>query len=168
MTHQPMIVHCGKCSHEWAPCFLPAPADVVAKIAKHPCPVCGDKHILMGPVMRETPDGDPIAWVTSGDTGSSSLTIWSVMMGRRVGQAHGERFWPDVPYDPDDFGRCYRLLKKMPTWRERLPEVAERYPKWKALVEHWDEIEQLYLKELPSGRAPKCYALMRKCRREAA
>lgn len=95
----------------------------------------------------------PHEWILSNDTGTSSKTIWAVMMGaksRDVG-------WPR---DPDDFGRCYRLLAYFPEWRKRLPEVAQQYPAWGPLVEHWDEIERLYLKDLPSGRCEACRRLM--------
>src|SRR5690606_32787600 len=77
-------------------------------------------------------------WIVGYDTGISSRTIWHVMMGTpppsRV----------DIPHDPGDFGRCYRLLKLIPEWRGRLREVAERYPIWGPMVEAWDELERMY------------------------
>ncbi len=80
------------------------------------------------------------AWMHGCDTGVSSLTIFSVMTGRNT-----LGVWsPNVPMDHADFGRCFRLLKKFPAWRERLGEVAEKYPDWKELVEHWSEFERLY------------------------
>src|SRR5688500_6660108 len=45
-------------------------------------------------------------WLTHGQRGISSETIWGRMTGRRIVK-HGE----DHPYDPDDFSRCYKLLK---------------------------------------------------------
>jgi hypothetical protein len=161
MTREPFIVHCGGCDHEWAPCFLPVPLDTMAAmLARAACPVCGSQAVQIGPVVRETADGDALGWVLNGDTGTSSLTIWAVMMNREP----GPRFHPDVPHDPADFGRCYRLLKVMPSWRARLGEVADRFPAWRPLVDHWAEIEALYLEELPSGMAPTCWALMRQLR----
>jgi hypothetical protein len=158
MNREPMMVHCGSCSHEWAPCFLPADVEIVARAAKHPCPACGSKDVLMGVVVRETPEGDYVAWLTNGDTGTSSLTIWHVMTGRGKPQNGAS-----VPWDPSDFGRCHRLLELMPSWRARLPEMVTRYPSWAELVTQWDEITRLYLEELPSGKAPKCYALISRC-----
>lgn len=49
---QPFIVHCGKCSHEWAAAFLPMNATLFAKVTKvQHCPACGAKpiEILCGP-----------------------------------------------------------------------------------------------------------------------
>ncbi len=80
-----------------------------------------------------------LAWVVGGDTGTSSQTIWSVM----VGVKH-DRPW--TPLDSDDFGRCYRLLELVPEWRKRLPEVAALHPDWKPLVREWDRLTSLYEK----------------------
>lgn len=81
----------------------------------------------------------PIDWLMSGDTGTSSKTICSVMTG-----SDAPEFGPDVPHDADDFGRCYRLLELFPEWRGRLPEVAAKYPKWGPMVVAWDELSALY------------------------
>lgn len=154
----PVTVHCGKCSHERVIGYAPMPVDVLVAVGKLPCIACGSKNVLMGPLPKETRDGDAIGWLINGDTGISSETIWSVMMSRRIEKS----YWrADVPQDPDDFGRCYRLLKVMPSWRERLPEVATKYPAWKPLVGAWDELTALYEEELPRKSAPKLYARMR-------
>jgi hypothetical protein len=105
----------------------------------------------------------PEQWLASWDTGISSKSIFWVLAGRHpVGQG----FLPDAPHDPEDFGRCYQLLKGIPGWRERLSEVAARYPDspWPSLVARWGELEKFYEEELPSGRAPKLYALMQELR----
>lgn len=101
-----------------------------------------------------------IAWIAGRDTGVSSKTIWSVMMGVTPEYA-GE------PSDPDDFGRCYRLLVLVPEWRERMPEVAAKYPVWTGLVREWDALTLLYEDEIVNGpkkkgvrMAPKLYARM--------
>ncbi len=160
---KPMTVHCSACEHEWAPIYLPAPAAIVAKVMKanRLCPRCFGKEIRMGAFPRATAEGDPIAWLTNGDTGMSSMTIWSVMMGRKSND-------PSVPWDPSDFGRCYRLLRVMPSWRQRLPEVAAKHPAWTGLVKAWDELTALYEEELPRGTAPKLYARIKHLTRATA
>lgn len=156
---EPLMVHCGKCGREWSLGWLPMPTDSMAAVCRAAKCSCGAprKTLLMGPTPKPTADGDALAWITNGDTGTSSETIWSVLMGRRPKRA-------DIPHDPADFGRCYRLLKVMPSWRERLPEVAGAYPAWKPLVEAWDELTRLYEEEEPSGTAPKLYKRMRELR----
>jgi hypothetical protein len=80
----------------------------------------------------------PIDWLMSRDTGISSKTICSVLTGSKAPD------WHDTPGDPDDFGRCYRLLALFPDWRARMPEVAAKYPKWGPMVAAWDELTALY------------------------
>lgn len=95
-------------------------------------------------------------WERSWDTGISSRAIFDTFMGYGLSSFGG-----GVPRDPADFGRCYRLLKVAPPeWRANLSRVAERYPAWRPLVERWAELEALYEEELPTGKAPKLYALM--------
>lgn len=160
MKREPMLVHCGKCHHEWAPALLPMEAGLLGRVLKAArCPSCGagGKALLLGPFPKPTGDGDWRAWMQNGDTGTSSKTIWSVMTGETV-ERHG------IPYDPADFGRCYRLLKVMPSWRARMPEVATAHPAWAGLVAAWDELTTLYEEESPSGTAPKLYARMQALR----
>jgi hypothetical protein len=99
----------------------------------------------------------PYEWIRNWDTGTSSMTIWHVMMGLpNTGR-------DDVPHDPADFGRCHRLLEAFPAWRARLDEMRAK-PRWTPFVDAWPELEQLYVDELKNkdGRAPKLYALMQK------
>jgi hypothetical protein len=121
--------------------------------------MCGadGKHIFLGPIPKSTPTGDALAWLGNGDTGTSSLTIWHVMHGSR--QKHA-----DIPYDPADFGRCYRLLQVMPAWRARLTEVVAVYPDWAPLVAVWDELTALFELESPAGTCPRLWARMRELR----
>lgn len=150
---EPMWVHCADCSHEWVCAYLPMPIAKLAPLMKAPCPMCGGKKPFLGKLPRETSDGDADAWIANGDTGVSSETIWSVLTGHPVRST-------GVPFDPSDFGRCYRLLKVMPSWRGRLSEVVAKHPRWSTLVAHWDELTALYEEESPSGTAPKLYARM--------
>ena len=84
--------------------------------------------------------GDPeIEWITSCDPGMSSETIFSVLSSRPYDYRNAH-----TPSDNDDFGRCYRLLKRFPAWRPRLSEVAAHHPKWGPIVAAWDELTAMY------------------------
>jgi hypothetical protein len=100
-----------------------------------------------------------LEWIKGPDTGMSSLTIMSVLSDKHKHPGRYE-IRGEYPLDPSDFGRCYRLLALFPEWRSRLSEVAEKYPKWKELVEHWDELEALWEKESPTGMCSKLYDRM--------
>lgn len=112
-------------------------------------------------------------WILSGDTGVSSKTIWAVMMGvaTEPGQRCGFTSKPpaltcDIPLDPADFGRCYRLLQLFPEWRRGITKMGEIFPKWKPMADRWDEMERLYEEEYPSGKCPRLYDLMQELREE--
>jgi hypothetical protein len=80
-------------------------------------------------------------WFIHGRTGISSRVIWCVMNGRKPERgAFGGH-----PHDPDDFSRCYLLLQRNPTWRINMDKLRSLSREWNALVEHWDELEGLFL-----------------------
>lgn len=102
-------------------------------------------------------------WLANGETGISSKTIHAVLTGtvdNTVFNTSPSWFRYDVPHDPSDFRRCYLLLKFIPEWKQRLHEVAERFPKWKPFVEQWDELTRLYEEERDKNDryAPKLFA----------
>jgi hypothetical protein len=103
-------------------------------------------------------------WITGRDTGLSSKTIWAFMVGSPL---HHD--WDDrVPLDPDDFGRCYRLLSLIPEWRPRLSDMAEAKPEWRPLVREWSKLTRQYVLAINSQAkvAPSMYNLMRQLREE--
>jgi len=126
--------------------------------------VAEHKKCLAG-AWKEPIATTPQEWLSGRDTGTSSCTIYSVMQNTGMGHY-------DVPHDPDDFGRCYRLLQLFPEWRKRLPEMLPRFPEWKGMIDRWDELTALYEEELnrttATRYAPKLYALMQKLRAETA
>lgn len=156
-----LAVYCERCGHERVLFALPAPLDIVAAACKLRCAACNSKRVMLGPRPKSTDTGDFESWINNGDTGVSSATIWAVLLRRPNPYCTS-----DVPHDPGDFGRCYRLLAVMPEWRERLPEVARVFPGWAPLVDRWDELTSLWEEESPSGNAPKLYALMRELLQE--
>ena len=80
-------------------------------------------------------------WAVSGDTGISSKTIARIALGLTEEQG---RWGFNIPGDSADFGRCYRLLKAVPELRDALPLVAKKFPKYRPLIEVWDELTALY------------------------
>ena len=114
-----------------------------------------------------------LAWIVSDDTGLSSRAIWAHMMG--VTPTRGGLTFH--PLDPDDFGRCYRLLLRVPEWGARIGEMARHGPVWAALAAAWDELTALYEEEVGPGldeqrryfgkRAPRLYDRMKELEREA-
>lgn len=161
---------CGnrKCNNVWdRDIICDCPMEEFAAFLKIiRCPVCGgSKLFLGGDKMPIDFAAIPTAnredyWLSHGERGLSSNTIFSVISGRNVmpsGWSIGQR-----PSDPADFFRCRKLLKLMPEWRDRLDEVSSRFPAWTPLVEHWAEMDSLFEEEAATktGKAPRLYALM--------
>lgn len=96
-------------------------------------------------------------WLNSGDTGLSSRAIFYHMVGLIPRGEHA-----DYPSDPDDFGRCYRLLRLFPAWRRRIHEMRTHGREWARLVSMWAEMEELYERDLPTGKSADLYELMSK------
>lgn len=92
-------------------------------------------------------------WLSGRDVGLSSKTIARQMLGHDNTEI-------GAPSDGADLGRCLRLLRLIPEWRERLDEMATVGHVWAALVPHWDELEALLRSEAGddyNGPAPKTY-----------
>jgi len=88
-------------------------------------------------VLREVKDASVAErfnrWLRGNDTGASSIAIGDFMLGKKVSCSR-------PPSDAADFGRCYRLLKLFPEWRERLGEMKE-LSQWTYLINKWQELE---------------------------
>lgn len=106
------------------------------------------------PDTKSTPGSGIKAWRQTDDVGRSSDYMAAILGPAGIREyAH--------PHDPADFGRCLTLLAAAPDLRQRLPMMANESKEWAALVNHWDELENLYNEELPTGNAPKLYNKMR-------
>jgi|GEM_PF-2389617 len=117
--------------------------------------------------VERFPDDPERQWLFGCDTGTSSLTIFSALS--RYGNAAfipNRHLSPDIPHDPDDFGRCYRLIHRMSGWRDRLSEVAAKYPAWAPFAREWSNLEALWLEEESTGKCPKLYDAMQVLRKE--
>ena len=84
-----------------------------------------------------------LTWLGGDDRGESSETIAFVLSGLPAALVTVPRWVGSVPLDVGDFGRCCRLLDRIPEWKDRLPEVAARFSVWAPYVEAWDELSAL-------------------------
>ncbi len=142
------LAHCTRCG-QGLDINLPQAVDVIVSA----CDAFGKVHAKCQPGQYAEPAATtPQQWLAGRDTGVSSAFIYTAPTGNStLYRQH------DVPHDPEDFGRCYRLLKLFPQYREALPRAAQLCPKWKPFVEAWDELTALYEAELTKGAAPKLY-----------
>ncbi len=105
-----------------------------------------------------------LEWLLGTDTGTSSRVLLAVLgqstEATRRARVKLRREYP-TPQDPDDLGRCVRLLDRFPAWRDRLGEIAAQHPAWGPMVSVWSDLEATYREELPGGTFPATAALMR-------
>lgn len=96
-------------------------------------------------LLRRFPN-DPIArWLRGTDCGASSKYLLRALVSReRFVSAGGSELHATIPFDLDDFGRCERMLAKLPALREKLPAVVEQHASWKPIVARWSEAVALY------------------------
>lgn len=85
-------------------------------------------------------------WFRSHDTGVSSETMAAIFLGAKKGDFDG-------PLDNSDFGRCYRLVKKVPEIREAFRKIGKRVPAFAGILRNWDELARLYEEGDRSRRA---------------
>ncbi len=134
---------------------------------RHMNAVFGAATEIIKELQREfkpaTPNMGLQAWLNSDDTGMSSLFMATVCAPPHSIPEQGEHLNDQrYPLDPSDFGRYYRFLEAVPEYRCKLPLIAEAGgPKWKALIDHWGELEALYIEEMKAKSAPKLYARMK-------
>lgn len=148
-------VRCQRCGRV-EPMPQPMPADAFQPWTEY----VGAVHRACKDTGRVDPTPASVhEWWTGHDTGTSSKAIYRHMMG----YTRERSTWGTHPHDPDDFGRCYRLLNLAPEWRARISEMAEYSKAWAGLAGAWDELTMMYESALVSGtnRAEAMYLRMK-------
>lgn len=109
----------------------------------------------------------PEQWIINGVVGTSSKTIWAVMMDAVLPGCKDSLVY-GVPRDPNDFRRCWKLLVLFPEWRTRLSEVAIQFPAWVGFVREWDKLTAMFEALLAEGEyySPEMYCFMKELEEE--
>ena len=80
-------------------------------------------------------------WLADGETGLSSECMASVALGANPRRVHH-------PLDPADLNRCLKLLRAAPGVRRAFPKIRRLSKPWRAAIDHWDELEALFVEEV--------------------
>ncbi len=98
-------------------------------------------------------------WLDKGERGISSETMFSIL---------AEEFHPlrgiDTfchPLDPDDFRRCYLLLKMLPEWKNALYKMKSVSPVWEKLVDNWEKLEEMLEEMMKTNKDNGMYKFMK-------
>lgn len=142
--------------------------DLVQRLSGHAITVSEKAEVLCA--LRDAADAlersddamSIVRWFLSGDNGSSSEAVVAHMTGNVEGY-HGWMLPP--PCDPDDLGRCLRLLEQHPAWALRIHEMAQYGPGWAGLCAQWNAIASSMAEEVgidwsKGKNAPRTYRLM--------
>lgn len=82
-------------------------------------------------------------WIIFGEVGASSKTIWGVVTGA-LNRESSKRYRPCIPYDRDDFGRCYKLYVECNLKEADLQKVKEVFPVWTPFIDNWSKLASMY------------------------
>lgn len=100
-------------------------------------------------------------WAQNGRHGISSITMFNALtQGLNVRALKNDH--PSHPGDPDDFNRCYLLLKAVPQWQEKsqLDRLRKLSPVWNNLVENWDKLTEMLEEQIRTKKPNGMYEFM--------
>jgi DNA-directed RNA polymerase subunit RPC12/RpoP len=165
---QTLDLICQKCKHQFTD-ELPIHCKIqisIAAMEAMSCPACGSKKVAPGiiPPIIDGPSDLPAKlavrqWMQGKDTGMSSISLAKQFLGISENS-------PAYPHDPDDLGRCLRLIAIAPEVSTAVDALGMKHKVWAALATRWDEIAASMANEVgisweKGHSAPATYALMR-------
>ena len=109
---------------------------------------------FLRPHVPATPGMGLKAWLICDDTGLSSKFMARWIQEVKTDEMH-------FPHDPSDFGRCVGLLQAVPEFRDKLNEMKSAGKEWSALVENWQELEEMHKEAGETNDGGKMYARMK-------
>lgn len=85
-----------------------------------------------------------IEWIATHHVGVSSKTMWTGLMGVTSKPQHPFITF-DIPYDSDDFSRCYDLVKFCEVEpKEDFPKILQRFPWYAPIIRCWDQLSEKF------------------------
>lgn len=85
-----------------------------------------------------------IEWIATHRVGTSSKTMWTGLMGVNANPTEVFLHF-DIPYDSDDFSRCYDLVKLCEVDpKEDFPKILQRFPWYAPIIRNWDRLTAMY------------------------
>jgi hypothetical protein len=99
-------------------------------------------------------------WAIHGERGISSETIYSVICEEPLLPLLKQNSFCH-PLDPDDFRRCYLLIKSVPEWKAKLEKMRSISAVWDKLVTHWNKLEKMLEEQLETHKANGMYEFMK-------
>lgn len=101
-------------------------------------------------------------WIVTHRIGISSKTMWTALMGVKPLK---DLWHYDIPYDADDFSRCYDLVmfcEVSPT--EDFPKILQVFPWFAPIIRNWGKLSEMYEKNYFKGVNDLLWNLRNECR----
>lgn len=92
------------------------------------------------PIIKASAGMGITAWLESDDVGMSSKFMASVLTGKFKAEFA-------IPHDPDDLGRCIRMVKAMPELEGLIHLMCDHGVMWKAVANNWERWNEMYQAE---------------------
>lgn len=85
-----------------------------------------------------------IEWIATHKVGISSKTMWTALMGvKPTSESSFVNY--DIPYDTDDFSRCYDLVRFCDvTPAYDFPRITAIFPWYAPILDRWETLALLY------------------------
>jgi hypothetical protein len=120
---------------------------------------CENKWQQPMPDENMTEEEKALFWFHYGEHGTSSMTIYSALAPHPLTpMIHPTKY--HHPLDPDDFSRCYLLLKMIPEWRNKLIILKQISDVWSNIIDNWDELCEM-MEDQINGKENKMYSYMK-------
>ena len=103
-----------------------------------------------------TPEGQMDWWIRNGEHGMSSKNLFSCLSGKSIRGASTME-----PADPDDFRRCYLMLKQVPALKPMLHKARSMSPVWAKIVDNWDKLSEMLEEQMKTNKANGMYEFMK-------
>lgn len=97
-------------------------------------------------------------WLANGERGMSSDAMYARIskLGTRK-----HNVLTNHPIDPDDFRRCYLLLKTIPEWRGEMDKMRVVSDVWDKLVGNWDKLTEMLEEQMKTKTDNGMYKFMK-------
>lgn len=89
------------------------------------------------PIVKASAGMGITAWLASDDVGMSSKFMTSVLSGQFRAEFA-------IPHDPDDLGRCIRMIQAMPGLKGSTHLMCGHGVMWSAVANNWERWSEMY------------------------
>ena len=89
------------------------------------------------PIVKASAGMGLTDWLGSDDVGMSSKFMASVLTGQFKAEFA-------IPYDPDDLGRCIRMIQAIPELKDQIHLMCSHGTMWTAVANNWERWSDMY------------------------